>query len=44
MMRDFIGRHGYIATLEAELDRVRQTGRGRTTGLQPSQWIFTVRT
>jgi uncharacterized protein len=27
-MRDFVGRRGYMATLEAELDRVRQTGRG----------------
>ena len=28
-MSDFVGRRGYIATLEAELGRVRQTGRGR---------------
>ena len=27
-MNDFVGRRGYMATLEAELDRMRQTGRG----------------
>src|SRR5215212_9596818 len=27
-MSDFVGRRGYMTTLEAELDRVRQTGRG----------------
>jgi hypothetical protein len=25
-MSDFVGRRGYIATLEAKLDRVQQTG------------------
>ena len=38
-MNDFVGRRSYIATLEVELDRVRQTGcdrfvstRGRRVG------------
>ena len=33
-MRDFVGRRGYMATLEAELDRVRQTGRGRLVSMR----------
>lgn len=28
-MSDFVGRRSYITTLETELDKVRQTGRGR---------------
>src|ERR671912_2940729 len=28
-MNDFVGRRSYITTLETELDKVRQTGRGR---------------
>jgi AAA+ ATPase superfamily predicted ATPase len=33
-MSDFVGRRGYMATLEAELDRVRQTGRGRLVSMR----------
>jgi uncharacterized protein len=33
-MNDFVGRSGYIATLEAELDRVRQTDRGRLVSMR----------
>lgn len=33
-MSDFVGRRGYMATLEAELDRVRRTGRGRFVSMR----------
>jgi len=33
-MSDFVGRRGYMATLEAELGRVRQTGRGRLVSMR----------
>ena len=33
-MRDFVGRRGYMVTLEAELDRVRQTGRDRFVSMR----------
>jgi uncharacterized protein len=33
-MSDFVGRRGYMATLETELDRVRQTGRGRLVSMR----------
>jgi uncharacterized protein len=33
-MSDFVGRRGYMATLETELDRVRQTGRGRLISMR----------
>src|SRR5918996_124025 len=33
-MNDFVGRRGYIATLEAELERVRQTDRGRLVSMR----------
>jgi uncharacterized protein len=33
-MSDFVGRRGYIATLETELERVRQTGRGRLVSMR----------
>ena len=33
-MSDFVGRRGYMATLEAELDRVQQTNRGRLVSMR----------
>jgi len=33
-MNNFVGRRGYTATLEAELNRVRQTGRGRLVSMR----------
>ncbi len=33
-MSDFVGRRGYMATLESELDRVRQTGLGRFVSMR----------
>ena len=33
-MSDFVGRHGYMVTMEAELDRVRQTSRGRLVSMR----------
>jgi hypothetical protein len=33
-MSDFVGRRGCMAALEAELDRVRQTGRGRFVSMR----------
>lgn len=33
-MSDFVGRRGYIASLEAELNRVRQTGCGRFASMR----------
>lgn len=33
-MSDFVGRRGYLSTLEAELERVRATGRGRLVSMR----------
>ena len=33
-MSDFVGRRSYITTLETELDKVRQTGRGRFVSMR----------
>ena len=33
-MSDFVGRCGYMAALEAELDGVRGTGRGRFVSIR----------
>src|SRR5215207_3225461 len=33
-MSDFVGRRGYMATLETELERVRQTGRARLVSMR----------